>query len=325
MCTKRKSAHEKKVRHITEPGNYTNDMKDMNDEKRRMEKDMEGMAKDAGKKKIIIITGASSGFGMEFALQLDKLFRSTGKYACANRPAGQGCGEMWLIARRKERLEKLAKTLSVPAKIISMDVTKEEDILTFCKMLENENVSIRMLINSAGFGLMGRFDKINIEEQLEMLDVNCKALTRLTYECIPYLGRNGRIIQLASSAAFVPQQNFAIYAATKSYVLSFSRALGAELKEKSIWVTAVCPGPADTEFFHRAEKYGSTLAIKKLTMVSPERVVKEALRDSFHKKALSVCSLPMKAFCIITKIVPHGWILWAAELMGKKKGKTDVG
>lgn len=279
------------------------------------------MAKQTGKKKIIIITGASSGFGMEFALQLDKLFHSAKKRSCTKN--GHGDTEMWLIARRKGRLEDLSKALSTPTKIVAMDVTREEDILAFREMLEKENASIMVLINSAGFGLMGRFDAISVEEQLEMLEVNCKALTRLTYECIPFLCKNGRILQLASSAAFVPQKNFAIYAATKSYVLSFSRALREELKEKSIWVTAVCPGPANTEFFDRAEKYDSTLAIKKLTMVSPERVVREALLDSHHKKALSICSFPMKAFCILSKIVPHGWILWTVGLIGKKAAIHD--
>jgi hypothetical protein len=283
MCTKRKAVNKKKI--CAKMGQV--------------------MAEKVRKKKIVIITGASSGFGLEFALQLDDMFHEL--------------DEMWLIARRRERLEKLKGNLSVPARIIAMDVTREEDILSFRSLLERENISVRMLVNSAGFGLMGRFDKIGIEEQLQMLEVNCKALTRITYECIPYICRNGRILQLASSAAFVPQKDFAIYAATKSYVLSFSRALREELKEKSIWVTAVCPGPADTEFFERAEKYGSTLAIKKLTMVSPKKVVKEALMDSYDKKALSVCSIPMKAFFLLTKAVPHGCILWAAGLL-KSKG-----
>lgn len=254
------------------------------------------------KKKIAIITGASSGIGQEFAFQLDKMKGSL--------------DEIWLIARRRERLEELSKVLDVRSKVIAMDVTDERDIEMFRNMLAMEAVSVRMLVNCAGYGLMGRFDGISIDEQLGMLEVNCKALTRMTYDCIPYMCKNGRIIQLASSAAFVPQKNFAIYAATKSYVLSFSRALREELKEKAIWVTAVCPGPVETEFFDLAEKYGSTLAVKKLTMVSPQKVVKDALRDSYHKKALSVCSFPMKAFGIMTKTVPHGWIL---SMMGLLK------
>lgn len=254
------------------------------------------------KKKIAVITGASSGLGQEFAIQLDGIMH--------------GLDEIWLIARRKERMTELAKLLDIPARVIAMDVTEPEDIRVFCKMLAEEKASIRMLVNCAGYGLMGRFDGIDIEEQLGMLEVNCKALTRMTYECIPYMCKNGRIVQLASSAAFVPQKNFAIYAATKSYVLSFSRALREELKGRSIWVTAVCPGPVETDFFEIAEKYGSTLAVKKLTMVSPQKVVRDALRASRRKKEISVCSFPMKAFAILTKIVPHRWFLSVMGLFG---------
>lgn len=248
------------------------------------------------KKKIAIITGASSGLGQEFAFQLDGLM-------------GGSLDEIWLIARRRERLEELSKVLDVATRIFSMDVTDERDMGAFRETLAAEAVSIRILVNCAGYGLMGRFDGIPVEEQLGMLEVNCKALARMTYECIPYMCKNGRIIQLASSAAFVPQKYFAVYAAAKSCVLSFSRALREELKEKAIWVTAVCPGPVETEFFDIAEKYASTLAVKKLVMVSPQRVVRDALRDSCHKKAVSVCSLPMKVFRILTKIIPHGWFL----------------
>ncbi len=257
--------------------------------------------KQERKKKIAIITGASSGLGQEFAFQLDRIFHEL--------------DEIWLIARRKDRLVELSKLLDLPARPIVMDVAKEHEIRGFVEMLQKEDVSVRMLINCAGYGLMGRFDALDIGEQLGMLEVNCKALTRLTYECIPYMCKNGRIIQLASSAAFVPQKNFAIYAATKSYVLSFSRALREELKEKSIWVTTVCPGPVETEFFDIAEKYGTTLAVKKLTIVPPQKVVKDALLDSYDKKALSVCSFPIKTFGILAKIIPHSCILHIMGLL----------
>lgn len=247
-----------------------------------------------GKKKIIIITGASSGLGQEFAFQLDKIMHRL--------------DEVWLIARRKERLEELAKLLDTPAKIISMDVAKEQDNRAFKELLERENVSIRMLINCAGFGLMGRFEDLDMEEQIGMLEVNCKALTWLTYECIPYMCKNGRIIQLASSAAFAPQKNFAVYAATKSYVDSFSLALREELKDREIYVTSICPGPVDTPFFDIAERHGSTLSVKKLTLVTPERVVEQALRDACLKRPRSVCSWPIQAFGVLCKILPHPWI-----------------
>lgn len=247
------------------------------------------------KKNIVIITGASSGMGREFAIQLDDLLHKT--------------DEIWLIARRKERLEELSKKLKLPTKVIAMDVTKEEEMLAFQKQLEAEQPAIRMLINCAGFGLMGKFHEIEIEEQIGMLRVNCEALTRMTWYCIPYMKKNSRIIQLASSAGFFPQKYFAIYAASKAYVLNFSRALREELKKKAIWVTAVCPGPVETEFFDIAEKYEATLAVKKMTMVSPQKVVRTALRDARDKKAMSVCSAPIKAFRVVTKMIPDQIIL----------------
>lgn len=253
------------------------------------------------KKNIVIITGASSGLGQEFAIQLDRLLHRT--------------DEIWLIARRKERMQELSKLLEMPTKIIPMDVTNEQDMLAFKSLLEAEEPAIRMLINCAGFGLMGKFDEISIEEQIGMLKVNCEALTRMTWYCVPYMHKNSRIIQLASSAGFFPQKHFAVYAASKSYVLSFARAIREELKGKGIWVTAVCPGPVETEFFDIAEKYGSTLAVKKLTIVTPDKVVKTAIRDARDKKAISVCSVPIKAFHMITKIVPDELIFGVINLL----------
>lgn len=266
------------------------------------------MGKRKGKN-VVVITGASSGIGQEFAIQLDWLLHRT--------------DEIWLIARRKERMEELAKLLDIPAKVIPMDVSAEEDMHAFARLLEREEPKIRILVNAAGFGLMGRVDEQSAEEQAGMVRVNCEALTRLTRHCLPYMREDSRLIQIASSAAFLPQARFAVYAATKAYVLSFSMALREELKKKRIWVTAVCPGPVETEFFDIAEKYGSTLAIKKLTMVPAAKVVKQALRDSRDKRAVSVCSLPIKAFHVMCKVFPHPWILGIMGLMygaGKKQG-----
>ncbi len=142
-----------------------------------------------------------------------------------------------------------------------------------------------------------------------MIDVNCKALTRMTYLCIPYMQKNSRIIQLASSAAFLPQPNFAVYAATKSYVHSFSRALNQELRSKEIYVTAVCPGPVDTPFFDIAEKTGSTLAVKKLTLVRADQVVERAIADSYHRHEKSVYSAWIKSFDIAAKVIPHSVLM----------------
>ena len=252
-------------------------------------------------KNIAVITGASSGMGMEFAFQIDCLYTKI--------------DEIWLIARREERLEELSKLLETKTKIIPMDVTDKAKMDEFYALLKKEHPKIRLLINCAGFGLMGNVKDIPIHRQLEMVDVNARALTNMTYACLPYLPKNARIIQLASAAAFLPQKKFAVYAATKSYVLSFSRALAEELKPRHIYVTAVCPGPVDTEFFDRADTYGHSLLLKEKTMVTADRVVKQALSDSHKKKQVSVCSPLMKAFMLITKILPHKFIFFVMQFL----------
>ena len=163
-----------------------------------------------------------------------------------------------------------------------------------------------MLINSAGFGKSGTVTEIareNFRIQTDMVDLNCRALTRMTILCLPYMSRGSRIVNLASAAAFCPQPSFAVYAATKSYVLSFSRALNAELKKRPVQVTAVCPGPVDTEFFQVSGPIDSPL--KKLTMAKADRVVKTALSDGQAGKSVSVCGAAMKGTRLLTKLLPH--------------------
>ncbi len=176
---------------------------------------------------------------------------------------------------------------------------------------------MRMLVNAAGFGKMGTVTQIAGKEpglQPEMIDLNCRALTRLTITCLPYLTRGSRIVNLASAAAFCPQPFFAVYAATKSYVVSFSRGLGAELEKEGIYVTAVCPGPVDTEFFDVSGKFPNKW--KDAVMVPPEKVVHQALKDSRKKKPVSVYGMAMKAADLGAKILPHNLIV-KVEIMAK--------
>ena len=254
---------------------------------------------------IAIITGASSGLGKEFAQQLNRKLQQKQM---------KGIRELWLIARRHDRMEELVSKLQIKCRIIAIDVTDESSMNEFQEILKIANPNIKLLVNCAGFGLLGKFRHLELADQLAMVDVNCKALTKMTYLCIPYMKRNSRIIQLASSAAFLPQPNFAIYAATKSYVLSFSYALGEELRKDGIIVTAVCPGPIRTEFFSIAEKFGSNLAVKKLTMVEASGVVRAALKASGRKKSISVYSPLIKLFHLITKIFPTKFILMTVRL-----------
>ena len=188
--------------------------------------------------RIAVITGASSGIGREFARQIPKLYKRL--------------DEVWVIARRTERLKELEKELSVPVRIFDSDLKRDYIYEKLKNTLERENPDIRMLVNAAGYGRTGQFDESDLDGQLGMIDVNIRALTRITGLCIPYLNKGGRILQVASAAAFAPQPEFAVYAASKSYVYSFSQSLACELEEKGIHVTAVCPGSVDTEFFEHA-------------------------------------------------------------------------
>lgn len=250
---------------------------------------------------IVIITGASSGIGKEFARRMDLSFDSI--------------DEFWLVARSHDKLKSLANTMRHETRLFPMDVTNNTNLEELEAAVKKEKAVVRMLINCAGYGIMGDFAKTDRSEETGMIRLNCEALTNITHRMIPYMKRGSRIIQLASSAAFLPQINFAVYAATKSYVLSFSRALGHELDNRGIYVTSVCPGPVDTPFFDIAEKHGRTLSIKKLTMVKAEQVVKQALKDSLHKKSKSVYSFPMKGFEILAKLMPHEMILNVTKRM----------
>jgi hypothetical protein len=251
---------------------------------------------------IAIITGASSGMGVEFALQLDNALEYS-------------IDEVWLIARRKEALLEVAQYLEHTSRVLDMDVTNAAHIMRLKKLLAEEKPCIRVLVNSAGYGIMGDFASADISDTTGMIDINCKALTNITHMCLPYMRKNSRIIQMASSAAFLPQPNFAVYAATKSYVLSFSRALNQELRKKKIYVTAVCPGPVDTPFFDIAEKTGSTLAVKKLTITRADLVVAQAIKDSYYKRERSVCTPLIRLFEVLAKAIPHKVILEAMRFM----------
>ncbi|MBD5449848.1 MAG: SDR family NAD(P)-dependent oxidoreductase [Lachnospiraceae bacterium] len=241
---------------------------------------------------IAIITGASSGMGMELARQLDKSLGKT--------------DEIWLLARRKEPMEELARSMKIKVKVIVIDMTNEKEMKQFAEVLAISNPKITVLANCAGVGSYGEFLKQSSEDVSAMIRLNIVALTQMTKICLPYMRRGSRIIQFASGAAFVPQAAFAVYAATKSYVYSLSRALGKELKSRGISVTAVCPGPVNTPFLqHAYEDMSHINGLKKLTMAKTECVVAKAIADCRMGKSVSVCGLPMKALYLTTQSVQN--------------------
>lgn len=246
-------------------------------------------------KRVAIITGASSGMGREFVLQLDRSMHRL--------------DEIWVVARRVGRLFELEKLTEHKIVACPADLTKPDDLDTMRKLLAKEKPLVAVLVNAAGFGIHGTLEERGEEQALGMVDLNCRALTAMTKICLPYMAKGGRIIQLASSAAFVPQPKFAVYAACKSYVLSFSRALHAELAPKGISVTAVCPGPVDTEFFCHDDCDIRKTGYKKLIMAKADEVVKLALQDAGARRQVSVYGTHIKAFRILAKMLPHHILL----------------
>lgn len=253
--------------------------------------------------KIGIITGASSGMGKEFVkltmgeqLNLD---------------------EIWVIARRKERLEAWQKHYAEQTfRVLALDLQKEEDMERLRKELEETQPEISLMIHCAGFGIMGRIDEIPAEEQMEMVDVNCRSVVELTTMFLPYMEKGGRMIYMASSAAFLPQPGFAVYSATKAFVLSFVRSLRAECRESNLGITVVCPGAVKTEFFKRAAEQKHLPAYKKMVMSDPKKVVRKAWRDNIAGKEISVYGKPMKLFHTASKVLPHKVFL---HFMGRQK------
>ena len=250
-------------------------------------------------KKIALITGASSGIGKEFTVQISKRY--------------QKLDEIWLIARRKERLALLEKEISIPIKIIELDLTKQEGMRSIKELLYKEQPQIRFLINCAGFGKVGEVTRMKEEEQLDMIRLNCIALTFLSKECIKYMKGGSHIVNMGSIASFFPVFHFAVYAATKAYVLSFSRALRFELNKRDISVTTVCPGPVNTEFFHVAEKTGYSAWYKDCFLAQPQKVVAKALDDIKRGRELSIYKGEIYTLRVFSKLFPHRFMLWAME------------
>lgn len=257
------------------------------------------MKEKSNKKRIAVVTGASSGMGRDFVFQIAETLK--------------GLDEIWVIARRKQRLLKLQEECMVSMKILPFDLLEEKDLEHLQEILKEERPLIHMLVNSSGFGKRGYFREMSYQDVTQMIELNCRGLTAVTSLCLPYLKKGGRIVNLASSAGFLPQPKFAIYAATKSFVLSFSRALNWELKERKISVTAVCPGPVYTEFFDIAEEDNGLRPFRRFLFVESKKVVALAMKDSRDRKGISVYGGWMKGFYLLTKILPHKILIAMAD------------
>lgn len=250
--------------------------------------------------RIAVVTGASSGLGKEFAKQIASLYRHL--------------DAVWIIARRTGHLEELKKELAqkygTQTVIFDGDLSRDYIYERISRELDRQHADIRMLVNCAGYGKMGMFCDLSEKEQLGMIDINCRALTRMISICMPFFSGGTRIVNVASAAAFAPQPGFAVYAATKSYVKSLSHGLSREMAQRGIVVTAVCPGPVETPFFDRAGVLPGRSG--KMKRADAAKVVRRALMDAARRRQTSVYGFPMKAAHVVSKIVPNAW---SAQMM----------
>ena len=240
-------------------------------------------------KKVALVTGASAGLGVEFARQLAKRGHS-----------------LVLVARRKERLEELAKELG-SARAIAADLSKKDAAAKLMADLEANGEVVDLLINNAGFGLIGCFAELDAKRERQMIDLNVGTLTDLCRAVAPGMieRKSGGILNVASTAAFQPGPKFAVYFATKAFVLSLTEALHEELKPHGIKVSCLCPGPTKTEFGDVAgftNKLG--MAFEKIAM-SAARVVEIGLEGLDKNKAIVIPGALNKAGAVSGRFVPR--------------------
>ncbi len=243
-----------------------------------------------------IITGASSGLGAEFARQI------------IDNPQIES---VWLIARRKERLEELAHEIGAErCFVLPLDLTNDADYEHFTEMLKETQPEIKYLINNAGFAKLGNFCDVEPSYSTSQVELNCVALTKITALSPPYIIKGGEIINIASVASFAPNTRLSVYSSTKAFVYSLSRGLREEFKPKGINVLAVCPGPMDTEFLEVANiPKGASATFDRLPHVKVRKVVKGALKASKKKKAVFTKHILYKFYRVLAKVLPKSLVM----------------
>lgn len=260
---------------------------------------------------IAIVTGASSGMGKEFVLQL---------------PGAVAVDEIWAIARRGGELEKLRGVSAVPVRPIVLDLCREESFATYAALLEAQKPNVRLLVNAAGFGKFGTYSRIDTEDECRMIDLNCKALLMMTRLTVPYMAPGSHILELDSLSAFQPVPYITTYAATKAFVLSYSRAMNRELKDRGIRVMAMNPGWVKTEFFDHAFQTNGGNEVQYFNyLYEAKDVVRTGLKDLYHsRKDYSVHGLPIKFQVFLVKLLPHSLVM-SVWLSQQKKPRNNKG
>ena len=230
-----------------------------------------------------LVTGASSGIGESIAYELSK----------------RGY-DLILVARDKKNLERVSKNIKTKSRIIICDLSSKENVIGLYEQTKKENIDV--LVNNAGFGLFGYFDSTNLDRELEMINVNITAVHILTKLFLKdFIKRDsGHILNVASSAGFMAGPKLSTYYATKNYVLKLTEAIYEELRRKksNVHISALCPGPVDTNFNNIAN--GSFV----IDGISKEYVAKYAVEKMFKNKLVIIPKFSIKLAVFATRILP---------------------
>lgn len=254
-----------------------------------------------------LITGASGGIGYDLA----ELFAQNGY-------------DLVLVARNEAKLRKLKTEweklyeiqIQVMAKDLALPAVPQEIFETVCF----KNISVDVLVNNAGFGWKGNFAAMNSANALEMIQVNITALTQLTRLFLPDMltRKSGKILNVASTAAFQPGPEMAMYYATKAFVLSFSEALSEEVKDRGVSVTTLCPGPTNTNFQERANM-ANTQLFHKMAVMDSKTVAAMGYRGLMKGKRVVIPGIVNKIGVWSTRFVSHGMLMRVVKFMHKEK------
>lgn len=237
--------------------------------------------------KIAVVTGASAGIGREFVYAIDRLERFD---------------EIWVIARRRERLEELAGKCRNKIRPIALDLSRADSVEEYRALLEKEQPEVALLINAAGCGVFGPFAEKDLQKQLASASLNALTLTAMCHVSLPYMKEGDSIVNMGSNSAWQPVPYQTVYGASKSYVLNFSRALGQELRPQGIHVMCVCPGWIKTEFQQVAHHDDYIRYVDR--WYGPDEVAEQAMKDLKKKKAVSILGHPVRRQVRLVKFLP---------------------
>ena len=241
--------------------------------------------------KTAIITGASSGLGREYAVQLAEAFPEV---EC-----------VWLIARRKPLLDELAGTIKIKTETIALDLCSDTDLDILARRLADEKPEVTMLINCAGCGYLSNVEDTDPALLTRMTDLNMRAMTAVTRIALPYMRAGGHIINVSSIASFCPNARMTVYSSTKAYVSSFSLGLREELRDRKISVTAICSGPMATEFLDIGGITGNSQMFKTLPYCDPQKVAAGSYKAAKADRAFYTPRAFFKLYRGLAKIIPH--------------------